>query len=455
LKIQFLGAADGVTGSRHLVEIAGQRILLDCGLFQGWKLHRERNWANPPELRDIDAVVLSHAHLDHSGWLPALVKHGYRGPIHCSPATCELAAVLLLDSAHLQEEDARRANRYQTTRHEKALPLYTRADAQRAIEQLRPLAPGRPLRIGAVTVTLTPVGHLLGACAVELRTAHERLLFSGDVGRSNDLLMPPPQPVLQQLPAADVLIVESTYGNRVHPPEDAPARLGEIITRTIHRGGTVLMPAFAVGRAQALLLALQRLKRGGLIPADLPIFVDSPMAVQATTLYRRHAKLLRVPGREMAGLVDGVRLVATVQQSVRLAAARYPAVIISASGMATGGRVLHHLKSRLPDARHSVVLAGFQAGGTRGARLAAGEREIKMHGEWVPVRAEVQQLEGFSGHADRDELLAWLAQVRTPPALTCVVHGEPDAADALRATIQQRLGWRVRVPQHGEAVETG
>lgn len=455
MKISFLGAADGVTGSRHLVELAGQRILLDCGMFQGWKLHRERNWARPEALREVEAVVLTHAHIDHSGWLPALVKQGFRGPIHASPATCELAGVMLLDSAHLQEEDARRANRMKSSRHAKALPLYTRADAQRAIAQLRPLPAGRTLRIGAVQVELTPVGHLLGACAVTLRTAHECLAFSGDVGRSTDLLMPPPQPILQQPTPADVLIVESTYGNRLHPPEDGPAVLAQVISRTVQRGGSVLMPSFAVGRAQALLLGLQRLKRAGLIPAELPIFLDSPMALQATALYRKHAALLRVPAREMRGLVDGVRLVTTVQESMRLSGARYPCVVISASGMATGGRVLHHLKAMAPQARNSIVLAGFQAGGTRGARLAAGEPTLRMFGEDVPVRAEVQQLEGFSGHADQAELLAWLGQVRQPPRQTFVVHGEPDAADTLRVLIQQRLGWRARVPQHGEVVDVG
>ncbi len=447
MKLQFLGAADGVTGSRHLVTTDDRRLLLDCGLFQGWKLHRERNWAAPPELRELDAVLLSHAHLDHSGWLPALVKHGFRGPIHASPATCELARVLLLDSAHLQEEDARRANRYGYSRHEKALPLYTKADALRAIAQFVPLAPGRALKIGRNTVRLSPVGHLLGACSVWLSDGHRQLLFSGDVGRSADLLMPPPAPP----PAADVLLVESTYGNRWHGTEDSTARLGEIVQRTVQRGGSVLLPAFAVGRAQALLLVLQRLKAAGTIPRDLPVWLDSPMATEATALYRRHGALLRVPPRELRGLTDGVRLVATAQQSMRLAASRYPSVIISASGMATGGRVLHHLKARIADPRHAIVFAGFQVGGSRGAKLIAGEREVKIHGEMLPVRAEVSHLDGFSGHADQAELLAWLRQMPSAPAQTFVVHGEPDAADAMRMAIQQQLGWRARVPQHGES----
>ena len=452
MKIHFLGAADGVTGSRHLVESAGSRILLDCGLFQGWKLHRERNWVFPPELRELDAVVISHAHLDHSGWLPALVKHGYRGAIHASPATCELARVLLLDSAHLQEEDARRANRYGFSRHAKALPLYTRADAQRALAQLVPLTPGHETQIGRHRLRLSPVGHLLGACAVHLTEPGRQglhLVFSGDVGRSRDLLMPPPQPVQQ----ADVLIVESTYGNRDHPDEDPLERLADVVQRTVQRGGSVLMPAFAVGRAQALLLLLQRLRRAGRIDARIPIFLDSPMAIEATALYRHHAKLLAVPAGEMRGLCDGVRLVTTLQQSQRLAGSRYPAIIISASGMATGGRVLGHLKAMAPEPRHTLLFAGFQVGGSRGARLMAGERETKIFGEMVPVRADVQQLPGISGHADRHELLAWLRHIRQPPRQTFVVHGEPDASDTLRSAIRNELGWSARVPAHGECAE--
>ncbi|MBP7668381.1 MAG: MBL fold metallo-hydrolase [Burkholderiaceae bacterium] len=450
MQIQFLGAADAVTGSRHLVTLGDQRILLDCGLFQGWKVLRERNWAPLGVApHTIDAVVLSHAHLDHSGWLPGLVKAGFRGPIYASPATCDLAQVLLLDSAHLQEEDARRANRQGFSRHAKALPLYTKADAKRAIAKLVPLAPGRVRRVGDVDVALTPVGHLLGACAVTLRRGRESLGFSGDLGRSGDILMPPPQP----LGAVDVLLVESTYGNRLHPTDDdTPQRLAQIVRDTVARGGSVLLPTFAVGRAQALLAVLQRLKRAGEIPAHLPIFLDSPMAIEATTLYTRHRRLLRLPAREVAQLCDGVRMVATAVQSQRLAAARMPAIILSASGMATGGRVLHHLAHLAPDARHHIVFAGFQVGGSRGAHLVAGAPEVKIHGAMVPVRAQVSQLEGFSGHADADGLVAWLRQLPAAPRQTYVVHGEPDAADTLRARIQTELGWAVRVPQHQQTV---
>ncbi len=450
ITISFHGAADTVTGSRHLVQLGGQRILLDCGLFQGFKVLRERNWAPPSaELLQADAVVLSHAHLDHSGWLPVLVKHGFRGPVYASAATRDLAEVLLLDSAHLQEEDARRANRYGYSRHAKALPLYTRRDAQRAIARIVPLPPGRDALCGKVRIAFTPVGHLLGACAVTLTLGGERLVFSGDVGRSNDLLMPAPQKV----PDADVLLVESTYGNRAHPPDDAAAQLAQIISDTVQRGGSVLMPAFAVGRAQALMLVLQRLKASGQIPPDLPVYLDSPMAIEATALYHKHRRLLRIAAREADHLSDGVRMVSDARQSMRLVQSRWPSVIISASGMATGGRVLHHLKAMAPVAKHHIVFAGFQVGGSRGARLVGGATEVKIHGEYVPVHAQVSQLEGFSGHADSDELMAWLRGLRQPPRQTFVVHGEPDASDALRIRIKDELGWTVRVPQHGETVE--
>ena len=449
MQISFHGAADCVTGSRHHVAIGGQQILLDCGMFQGYKVLRERNWAPPPAaLLHADAVVLSHAHLDHSGWLPVLVKHGFRGPIYATPATRDLAEVLLLDSAHLQEEDARRANRYGYSRHAKALPLYTRSDAQRAIARIVPLAPGRAAKVGAVGIHLSPVGHLLGACAVTLSHHGERLVFSGDLGRSNDLLMPPPQPLAE----ADVMLIEATYGNRLHPQDDGAQRLAQIIVDTVHRGGSVLLPAFAVGRAQALLLLLRRLKAAGAIPAELPLFLDSPMAVQATALYRKHRRLLRVGAREAEQLADGVHMVADARQSMRLTRSRWPSVIISASGMATGGRVLHHLKAMAPVEKHHIVFAGFQAGGSRGARLVAGASEVKIHGEYVPVRARISQLEGLSGHADANELIAWLRALHQPPRQTFVVHGEPDASDTLRLRIKDELGWAVRVPQHGETV---
>ena len=449
MQIRFLGAAATVTGSRHLVEVGGARILLDCGLFQGYKTLRERNWAPfPVDPASIDAVVLSHAHLDHSGFLPAFVKQGFKGKVFASPAPLDLAAVLLLDSASLQEEDARRANRLGSSRHAPALPLYTVADAKRALARIVPLAPGSSTRIGTVGVTLSPVGHLLGACAVSLQAGATTLAFSGDIGRGNDLLMPPPQRIAH----ADALIVESTYGDRLHPREDTQARLAQIVRATVRRGGSVLLPSFAVGRAQALLLVLQRLRDAGEIPADLPIYLDSPMATQATLLYQRHAKLLRIRPREAARLCDDVKVVTTSAESAKLTGMRWPRVIIAASGMATGGRVLHHLKAMAPQARNHIAFPGFQVGGTRGAKLVEGAREIKIFGEYVAVKAEVSHLEGFSGHADADELMQWLRGFESAPRQTFIVHGEAHAADALRTRIQDELGWRVRVPEQLETV---
>lgn len=446
MKVQFLGAADSVTGSRHLVESGGTRLLLDCGLFQGFKALRERNWAPlgvPPA--SIDAALLSHAHLDHSGWLPVLVREGFQGTIHASPATCDLAEVLLLDAAHLQEEDARRANRGGWSRHQPARPLYTVADARRALARFKPLPPGRLLQIGGLRVSLTPVGHLLGACCVRVMDGSRSLLFSGDVGRDEDLLMPAPA----RVEGADTVLVESTYGNRRHAGADLPARLGEIVRATTRKGGTVLLPTFAVGRAQALLLVLQRLRAAGEIPPDLPIVLDSPMAQKATELYQRHARLLRIPAREAAGLTEGVTIIETPQQSQAAMRSRWPRIVLAASGMATGGRVLGHLKTLLPNPRHHIVFPGFQVGGTRGANLVGGASSIKIFGEYIAVKAAVSHLEGFSGHADAEGLLAWLRGLGGAPGHCFVVHGEPAAADTLRSRIQDELGWRVAVPAVG------
>jgi metallo-beta-lactamase family protein len=445
MRITFLGAADTVTGSKHLVQIGDQRILLDCGMFQGFKVLRERNWAPfPVSVKEIDAVVLSHAHLDHSGSLPSLIKQGYTGKVYASIATRDLCEVLLLDSAKLQEEDARRANRYGYSKHKKALPLYDTADAKRAIAKITPIPVGREVRVGQVRVSLTPIGHLLGASAVTLRADDEALVFSGDVGRDDDLLMPPPQTIAK----ADVLLIESTYGNRLHPVNDADQRLGAIIRATIRRGGSVLLPSFAVGRAQALLHSLQKLRTAGEIPHDLPVFLDSPMATVATALYQRHCLLTRLTTRDAGALTEGVKIVTTPKESEKLTGVRYPRVIISASGMATGGRVLHHLKAMAPNPRHHVAFPGFQVAGTRGAKLVAGASEIKIHGEYVAVKAEVTQLDGFSGHADANGLMAWMRAFEAAPRQVFVVHGEPEAADTLRLRIKDELGWAAHVPEH-------
>lgn len=454
MKLTFLGAADTVTGSRHLLTLGDQRLLLDAGLFQGFKTLRERNWMplgqNPAEL---DAVLLSHAHLDHCGYLPALRRQGFKGPIYATSATRDLCEVMLRDSAHLQEEDAKRANKEGSTRHDKALPLYSVREAEATVKQFAPLPRDGRLKLGATDVRFTPAGHLLGASSIHVSQGGRSLLFSGDIGRVGDLLMPVPQ-----VPAAaDVVLIESTYGNRLHPAQDAQAHLGQILRNTFKRGGSVLLPSFAVGRAQALLLLLQRLRNAGELPLDVPIWLDSPMAELATELTVKHAKLLRISASEAGSLTDRVHYVTKQAQSLKLAASlaqarAKPSIVISASGMATGGRVLNYIEALAPQARHHIAFPGFQAGGTRGARMVSGEREIKIRGRWVPVSAEVSQLDGLSGHADADGLLQWLRALPRPPEQVYVVHGEPAAADALRSRIQDELGWAVRVPQHGETV---
>lgn len=450
MKLTFGGAAGTVTGSRHLLETEDHRLLLDCGLFQGYKQLRLRNWAPfPVPPSSIDAVVLSHAHLDHSGYLPALVRDGFDGPIYATQATFDLCQILLKDSAHLQEEEARYANRHGYSRHKPAEPLYTVEDAERALRSFRPVAFGRGFDLGAgVRCTLRPAGHLLGAAAAVLSRRRRSLVFSGDLGRAADALMHPPA----RIERADTLIVESTYGDRTHPVDDGEAIIGRVIRETAARGGTVLIPSFAVGRAQTILLALWRLRQAGEIP-DLPIFLDSPMAIDATALYRKHRALHRLSAVQCRGMCGVARIINSPEESKSLADLRMPSVIIAASGMATGGRVLHHLKLIAPDPRNHVLFVGYQAGGTRGARLVAGEREIKIHGDWYPVRAPVTQIDSYSAHADADEILGWLSGFQQAPSQVFVCHGDPEAADRLRQRIERELGWPARVPEHLESVE--
>ncbi|QKI73190.1 MBL fold metallo-hydrolase RNA specificity domain-containing protein [Achromobacter xylosoxidans] len=448
--LRFLGAAGTVTGSRHLLEIGGRRILLDCGLFQGVKPLRLRNWAPfqvPPA--DIDAVVLSHAHLDHSGYLPRLVRDGFRGPVHCSHATLDLCRLLLLDSAHLQEADADYLNRHNLSSHKPALPLYTVADAQRAIATLHPYAFDSTIELpGGCRARLHRAGHILGAAIVELEYPGGRLVFSGDLGRYGDPLMLEPRSIAQ----ADYLVIESTYGNRVHGKESALEALQTIIMRTVRRGGTVVIPSFAVGRAQSLLFHLWQLKQAGRIPGDLPIFLDSPMASGAVDVYLRHLADQRLTRAEARAAFGVATCVTEVEQSKALDASPMPKIIVSASGMATGGRVIHHLKRYLPDPRNAVLFAGFQAMGTRGAAMLDGAPSVKIHGNYIPVRAEVDNLSMLSAHADADEILRWLGGFERPPRETFIVHGEPGAADALRLRIKDELGWRCRAMEQNDSV---
>jgi metallo-beta-lactamase family protein len=452
MKLTFLGATGTVTGSRYLVEHGRRRVLVDCGLFQGLKQLRLRNWAPlPVEASSIDAVVLTHAHIDHSGYLPRLIDMGFRGPIHATSATTELCGLMLPDSGHLQEEEAAYANRHGTSKHQPALPLYTEAQARATLPLFRSHPFGDSVEaLPGLFVRFRQAGHILGAASVHLQSEAGSILFSGDLGRSDDLLMKPPAPP----EAADLVLIESTYGNRLHELTDPLSELATIVNRTVSRGGHVIVPAFAVGRAQLLLYALRRLKDAQRIP-DVPVFLDSPMAIDATAVYRDHPGQHRLDQAGCADLWRGVHLVNNAEESRALASLRYPAIIVSASGMATGGRVVHHIEAFAPLPANTLLFVGYQAMGTRGAALVGGVRQVRMHGHWVPVRAEVAALEGMSSHADRDELLAWLGALPVPPRHVYVTHGDPDAADSLRQAIEEQLKWPSSVPEYQESVDVG
>ena len=447
--LQFLGAAGTVTGSRYLIESEGQRILVDCGLFQGYKQLRERNRADFPVSPDsIDTVLLTHAHLDHSGYIPALVRNGFRGKVICTPATRDLCSLLLPDSGFLQEEEAKHARKKGYSRHGDPTPLYTGEDAEAALERFVVQDFDRELEIGrGMRARFHHGGHILGAAQISLDVEGTTVHFSGDLGRAHDPLMRPPQP----LQSADVLVCESTYGNRQHSRVDAETELAPVIRRVVARGGVIVIPAFAVGRAQGLMLHIARLRQRGEIPA-VPVFLNSPMATDATDIYRRYHDEHHVTDEDCRAMYELATRVRTVEESKALNQRHGPMIIISASGMLTGGRVLHHLEAFGPDARNAILLSGYQAGGTRGATLAGGARQLRMFGREIPINAEVVKLEGFSGHADANEILAWMGGATPTPKVTYLTHGEPDAADTLRGRISRELGWQVRVPEHLERV---
>jgi metallo-beta-lactamase family protein len=449
VRLSFFGAAGTVTGSRFLLEHRGTRLLVDCGLFQGLKNVRQRNWAPfPIEPASIDGVILTHAHIDHTGFVPVLVRDGYRGPVHCTPATLELADLLLPDSAYLQEEDAKFANRAGYSTHRPALPLYSREDAQAALAQLVPLEFGEPWTLGPFSVHLAPAGHLLGAGGVTVAANGASVHFSGDLGRPDDLVVFAPAPP----PAADWLVMEATYGDRNHSDRDPLGCLERAIAPALARGGVVLIPAFAVGRSQTLLYCLWRLLGEGRLPR-VPIYLDSPMATDATELYRRHAALHRLDAATANAAFALPTFVKAAADSKRVSAGKGPMIVISASGMATGGRVLHHLVAFAPRPETLILLPGYQAPGTRGASLVAGERTLRIHGRTVPVRAEVVHLDVFSAHADQGDLLAWLAARSRDPRGVFLVHGEPEPADTLRREIVAQQGLAAHVAEHLETVE--
>jgi metallo-beta-lactamase family protein len=449
-RLTFLGANATVTGSRYLVEAGDRRILVDCGLFQGYKSLRLRNWAPfPVDPASIDAVVLTHAHLDHSGYLPRLVRSGFTERAWCTHATLSLCGILLPDSGRLLEEEAGYANRKGTSKHHPAEPLYSEIDAQHSLRRLHGVDFEQPFEpVPGVRATMRMQGHILGAAAVTLEYEGTRITFSGDLGRPHDPVMLAPLAPAE----SDWIVTESTYGDRTHPAGALEQELRDVLRRVAARGGVVVIPAFAVGRAQLLLHVIAQLQSRGDVPT-VPVFLNSPMATDVTALYRQYPDLHRLDGAALAALQSTTQIVSSVEQSIALNRRKGPMVIVSASGMATGGRVLHHLIAFAPDPRNAIVLCGFQAGGTRGASIAAGAKAVRIYGQDVAVNAEVVQLSAASAHADAGEILDWLRAAPRKPHTVFVTHGEPDAAEALRVRIERELGWRAHVPEYLECVD--
>lgn len=448
--LRFFGGAGTVTGSRFLVDSGSSRVLVDAGLFQGYKQLRLRNrevFPVPPE--SIDAVALTHAHIDHTGYVPALVRDGFAGPVLATHGTADLLTLLWPDSAHLMEEEADYAAKKGFSKHEKPQPLYTSADADYALTRIRLVNRDESYEIAeGVGARWVPAGHIVGASSVELTTAVGTVFFSGDLGQDDDALMREPRP----FQGSDVLVMESTYGDRLHGAEAPEDQLAEAMAPVLEQGGVVLIPAFAVGRTQALMLHISRLVAQGRIPR-VPVFVNSPMAVNASDIYEKYPDEQRVAAEEFSLMYDGVKMVRTVDQSMALNMGQGPMIIISASGMMTGGRILHHVIAFGQDPKNAIILTGFQAGGTRGAHLAAGDKNLRIFGKDIPIRARVSQIDAMSAHADSDQLMRWLSGASKPPRMTYLVHGEPHAADRLRFRIEHELGWPVRVAEHREEID--
>ncbi len=449
-ELNFLGANGTVTGSRHLLQAGGARVLIDCGLFQGYKTLRQRNWAPfPVQPSSIDAVVLSHGHLDHSGYLPRLVREGFRGRVWCTHATRSLCKIMLPDSGRLQEEEAEFAERKGSSKHHPAEPLYTEADALRSLSHLQGIDYDQDIEpVPGLRIRLRQQGHILGAAAVFAQFEGSRVLFSGDLGRPSDPVMLAPMPP----PECDWIVCESTYGDRQHSPSPLEDELAVALNRVLARNGVVVIPAFAVGRAQLLLHVIAQLQGQGRVP-KVPVYLNSPMASDVTQLYRDYRPLHRLDQAALDAMRDITHIVSTVEESKALNRRKGPMIIVSASGMATGGRVLHHLVAFAPDPRNAIVLSGYQAGGTRGAALASGAKSIRIYGEEIAVNAEVVQLSAASAHADGDETIAWLRSAPKPPRKVYITHGEPDPAEALRRRIEHELGWDAAVPEYRDVVD--
>jgi metallo-beta-lactamase family protein len=446
IRIRFLGAADTVTGSRYLVETDRARLLVDCGLFQGYKKLRERNWASLPfDPSTLDAVLLTHGHIDHTGYLPKLCKLGFKGRVHCTRGTSDLLQILLPDSGYLQEEDARRANKYGYTRHRPAEPLYTREDAERCLPQLsaHPFSESFEPASG-VSATFTRAGHIIGSACLALRVGETTITFSGDVGRPSDPIMKPPAP----LGATDYLVIESTYGDRRHPAEAVTDALARVVKETVEKRGVILVPSFAVGRAQHLLHLVAQLRAARRIP-DVPVYLDSPMSIDATGIFCNHKEEHRISEDECRAMCLAAKYSRTPEDSKAIDWREGPMIVVSASGMATGGRILHHLRRFLPDEKNTVLFVGYQAAGTRGRALVDGTDELKIHGQYVQVKARVVRVEGLSAHADYAELIEWLKPAKLSPRRVFVTHGEPAAADAFRRRLRDTFGWDTVVPDDG------
>lgn len=450
MKLTFLGATETVTGSKYLLSYKSKKILIDCGLFQGYKELRLRNWSNLPiDPKQIDAVIITHAHIDHSGYLPLLMKNGYSGPIYASRGTTELCRIMLPDSGHIQEEDAYRANKYGYSKHKIALPLYTQLEAEEVLKQFVPVEFEQPFKIDQdFQFTLLPAGHILGASIVEIIANKKKIVFSGDLGRRNDPIIDEPT----RIESADYLIVESTYGNRLHDKTSPFQELKTTILNTAKRGGSVIIPAFTVGRAQTVLYYIHQLKSKGVIP-DIPVFVDSPMATKVTHLLDHYIGEHRLTKKQCKEITETASYISTIEESKQIDNYVMPMIIISASGMATGGRVLHHLKAFASDQRNTILFTGFQAGGTRGARMLNGETEIKIHGKMVPIHAKVENLTNISAHADYEEILFWLSHFKQKPKLVFITHGEFNAATSLKEKIEQQYHWHCVIPTYMQTVE--
>ncbi|MEW6777499.1 MAG: MBL fold metallo-hydrolase [Bdellovibrionota bacterium] len=450
MRITFLGGAGTVTGSKYLLEDGWGKALVDCGLYQGFKQLRLRNWSPlPADPKSIGAVILTHAHLDHSGYLPVLARNGFQGKIYSTAATRDLCEILLTDAGALQERDAEFANKKGFSKHAPALPLYTQAEAEACLPLFHTVDYGTSYKLpGGLAVKFFPAGHILGSAFAEVTTQGRRILFSGDIGRPNDPIVRERAPIR----SADYLLVESTYGDRRHREADPEDDLERIIRETVAKGGAIVIPSFAVGRAQTVLYHLHRLRKAGRLP-DIPVFLDSPMAVKATAILHNHRGENKLSAEECRDVCGIAKYVSSPDDSKAIDKRKGPQIIISASGMATGGRVLHHLKAFAPDPRNTILFAGFQAGGTRGAAMMAGAESVKIHGEYVPVKARIEMLDQLSAHADWAEILEWLKGFERPPKHTFITHGEPAASDALRHRIEEKFGWKCTVPDYRDTAE--